>query len=76
LEKVIADARGSGFLVKGVTHSPLLGAEGNLEFFLWLVAGEEKHSEQGLVERELSEVVRTVVLRAHDLLLNKGGGAR
>jgi 23S rRNA (cytidine1920-2'-O)/16S rRNA (cytidine1409-2'-O)-methyltransferase len=76
LEKVIADARGSGFLMKGVTHSPLLGAEGNLEFFLWLVAGEEKHSEQGLVERELSEMVRTVVLRAHDLLLNKGGGAR
>lgn len=66
LEKVSAGARESGYQVKGVTYSPLPGADGNLEFFLWLVAGREERTEQ-----DLSENIRAVVLQAHDVLSSR-----
>lgn len=39
LEQVIQAAKGFGFNVKGLTHSPILGGDGNIEFFLWLGMG-------------------------------------
>jgi 23S rRNA (cytidine1920-2'-O)/16S rRNA (cytidine1409-2'-O)-methyltransferase len=36
LERVSAAACSLGFQVKGVTHSPIRGADGNIEFFMWL----------------------------------------
>ncbi len=56
LEEVLAAARGLGFRVRGVTFSPLLGADGNIEFFAWLALGEG--------EEEVLDA-RAVVARAH-----------
>ena len=36
LERVSASACGLGFQVKGVTYSAIRGADGNIEFFIWL----------------------------------------
>jgi 23S rRNA (cytidine1920-2'-O)/16S rRNA (cytidine1409-2'-O)-methyltransferase len=36
LEKVLAAARAAGFAVLGLTHSPLKGPAGNIEYFLYL----------------------------------------
>ncbi len=58
-----------GFHVKGVTHSPLLGADGNVEFFLWLA--KEKSEDAGLIS---SEEIQRVVETAHEVLLEKRRG--
>lgn len=65
LERIIKISRELGFHIKGVTYSPLLGADGNVEFFLWMVTGD------GGFTAELSpEEVRCVVATAHEALLD------
>jgi 23S rRNA (cytidine1920-2'-O)/16S rRNA (cytidine1409-2'-O)-methyltransferase len=36
LERLVAKSEELGFTVRGVTYSPIKGADGNIEFFLWL----------------------------------------
>lgn len=67
LEKVIASARENGFQVQGITYSPLPGADGNLEFFLWLTAGKD---DQGWWDS--TEKTWAIVRQAHDMLLKEG----
>lgn len=63
LERVMAAARDLGFDIRGLTHSPLLGADGNLEFFLWMHLAQEGPS------RMVSPgEVRRVVETAHTAL--------
>lgn len=40
VEAVIASARVAGLNLRGLARSPLPGQDGNVEFFLWLMAGE------------------------------------
>lgn len=40
VEAVIASARAAGLNLRGLARSPLPGQDGNVEFFLWLMAGE------------------------------------
>lgn len=57
---VCAAAREQGFSVLGLTPSPLLGPQGNREFFVWLGL-----SGRGLTEEEIKEAVAAVVRQAH-----------
>ena len=41
LEKFIADAAQSGYAVKGLTYSPVMGPEGNIEYLGWLKCSGE-----------------------------------
>ena len=61
LDAFISGAERSGFFVKGITHSPVRGPEGNIEFFGWLRCWGE------------SEAVdtRAVVMEAHQVGENK-----
>lgn len=54
LEKVSATAKEIGFAVQDLCRSPLLGAEGNVEFLLFLVR-------DGVSVREISELIRGAV---------------
>ncbi|MGB9791593.1 MAG: TlyA family RNA methyltransferase [Thermacetogeniaceae bacterium] len=69
LERIIGVSAGIGFQVKGLTYSPLLGADGNAEFFLWLAKGDS-----GSAVLVSSEDIRRVVETAHKALLGKDGG--
>lgn len=60
LREVACGARSQGFGVQGLTFSPLLGPEGNREFFLWLILGVP-----GLGEEELKALISLVVDKAH-----------
>jgi 23S rRNA (cytidine1920-2'-O)/16S rRNA (cytidine1409-2'-O)-methyltransferase len=57
LERVMAAAWDSGFLVKGAMASPIRGAEGNREYFLALQRSSVRH-EQGEENINLDEIVR------------------
>lgn len=63
LREVAQGARRQGFGVHGLTFSPLLGPEGNREFFLWGVLGVP-----GLAEEELEAQIFSVVDQAHTQL--------
>lgn len=66
LEHIVGVSLDLGFHVRGVTYSPLLGADGNVEFFLWLTKGESEGAE--LIS---SKDIRRVVEAAHKALLEK-----
>ncbi|MGI9951550.1 TlyA family RNA methyltransferase [Moorellaceae bacterium AZ2] len=66
LLEVCAGAQAQGFSLWGLSYSPLLGPEGNREFFLWLGL-----SAPGLTWREVEALVPEVVSRAHKEV--KGG---
>ena len=40
VERFLADARETGFCVKGMTFSPIKGPEGNIEYLAHLAPGE------------------------------------
>jgi 23S rRNA (cytidine1920-2'-O)/16S rRNA (cytidine1409-2'-O)-methyltransferase len=61
LSRVADAARGLGFVVRGLTFSPITGPEGNIEFWMWLATGGS----------EASASPASVVARAHETL----GGA-
>lgn len=58
-----------GFAVKGLTYSPIAGAKGNIEFFLYLIAGKEK-TNQDVLAAEVGKIVS----EAHNFLLKTSGG--
>lgn len=60
LQEVVQGARAQGFGVHGLTFSPLLGPEGNREFFLWGIWGAP-----GLGDEELKTLIPLVVDEAH-----------
>ncbi|NLC07906.1 MAG: TlyA family RNA methyltransferase [Syntrophomonadaceae bacterium] len=64
---VISAAQGQGFTVKGLSFSPLLGPEGNIEYLIWLeVKPTDSEEENSLAfEEEVKEVVR----QAHSSLI-------
>ncbi|MFK0085005.1 TlyA family RNA methyltransferase [Glutamicibacter sp. NPDC090743] len=41
VEAVVASAQAAGLHLRGLARSPLPGQDGNVEFFLWLAAGED-----------------------------------
>ncbi len=57
LEQVSAAACQLGFQIRGVTYSAIQGADGNIEFFMWL--GYDRQAEQGaaLSPEQASRVV-------------------
>jgi len=57
LERVMAAAWDSGFLVKGAMASPIRGVEGNREYFLALQRSSVPHK-QGEENINLDEIVR------------------
>lgn len=62
IERVLDWAPGNGFEIKGLTHSPIRGPEGNIEYLVWL-----KNAEMPSLENRLfpaREIVR-VVEEAH-----------
>jgi 23S rRNA (cytidine1920-2'-O)/16S rRNA (cytidine1409-2'-O)-methyltransferase len=56
LKRVVAAARESGFQVKGAMASPILGVEGNREYFLVLRRGARER-EQEMANINLDEIV-------------------
>ncbi|MGE5530068.1 MAG: TlyA family RNA methyltransferase [Patescibacteria group bacterium] len=62
IAKVLESARGLGMRLCGLTHSPLLGPRGNIEFLAWWARGEESAIDGGRIEE--------VVAAAHAALLN------
>ena len=42
LKRVINSLHHSGASIKGITHSPIKGPAGNIEFFLYFAAGDHK----------------------------------
>lgn len=59
-------ARGAGFLVKGLTYSPVKGPEGNIEYLMWL----EKTAEKLPEETDIMARIGAVVEEAHEKLLS------
>lgn len=43
--------------VEGITYSPITGADGNIEFFVYLRKGEEKRTKDEELKRKISRVV-------------------
>lgn len=64
---VIQKALECGYSYKGLTYSPVTGADGNLEFFLWLAVDQDG------VERDFKKDVEAVVDLAHSVLLEQHG---
>lgn len=65
LAAVLEEAAERGFDLRGLTHSPLLGPEGNIEFFAWWARGEGRRPPPDLIERAVAE--------AHAALMEKDG---
>jgi 23S rRNA (cytidine1920-2'-O)/16S rRNA (cytidine1409-2'-O)-methyltransferase len=55
LEKIVRDARANDLRVRGICRSPITGADGNVEFFIYLSAGPAPESFD--VERTLDATV-------------------
>ena len=53
LDDVIDAAQALGFVVRGLTRSPITGAAGNTEFFAWLGAGAPGIDRQAAIEQVL-----------------------
>ena len=62
---VIRKALECGYSYRGLTYSPVTGADGNLEFFLWLAVDQDR------AERDFEEDVEAVVDLAHSELLDR-----
>lgn len=64
LEGIAACARECGFEVQGFTYSPIRGAKGNIEYFIYLTTD----GRNGLREEDLLNAVAATVEEAHRLL--------
>jgi len=65
LEQVIESAGLQGFTLRGLTHSPLLGPAGNVEFFGWW-----KHTDISFEKNAGQDIIQKVVENAHVALLS------
>lgn len=62
IERVTAFAKGAGFSLKGLTHSPIRGPEGNIEYLLYMGKGTEDSVTEiipGTVEKAFLELEKT-----------------
>jgi len=57
IRKVAGSARGLGMVVRGLCASPILGAKGNREFFLYLAKSSARPGSIGDVEHLIEETV-------------------
>lgn len=57
-------AEETGFLVKGLTYSPIKGPEGNIEYLMWL----EKAAEMPVEKTDIIDRIQAVVEEAHGAL--------
>ncbi|MGQ9779681.1 MAG: TlyA family RNA methyltransferase [Bacillota bacterium] len=55
LAAVLEEAARNGFGLAGLTYSPLLGPEGNIEFFAWWVKAGGERPAPGLIEATVAE---------------------
>ena len=62
------------FTIKGITHSPIKGPEGNIEFLLFLEMPEQSHPFQGEDDFHHVACVEETVQIAHKAFLNVGDG--
>lgn len=60
IEEVISFAKGIGFVICGLTYSPVKGPEGNIEYLMW--ASNNSESEEGDIQ------IKDVVSEAHKTL--------
>ncbi len=58
IKDVISYAQLNGFCVKGLTHSPVRGPEGNIEFLIYLTRGDV------VCDKDIKSIVKT----AHEML--------
>ena len=76
---VIQAAQEQGFKLKGLTFSPLLGPEGNIEYLAWLEVLEVKESQldeeklqfSGCSQEFLENLVKVIVTKSHRSLIAK-----
>lgn len=73
IEKVIGYALANGFIVQGLTYSPIKGPEGNIEYLLYLtkVSGDSSQSpslDRDTTHTEYSIIVKSVVKSATENL--------
>ncbi len=61
ITKVIKYAEDCGFRVLGIDHSPIKGPEGNIEYLIYLVKGND-----GKITGDLPEIVKETVKEAHE----------
>ena len=61
LEDFVAYAVSSGFMLKGLTYSPIKGPEGNIEFLAWLSSSGESETID----------IGAVVAQSHKVLVNE-----
>ena len=66
-EMVTSFASANGYLVQGLTYSPIKGPEGNIEYLAWL-----KKREKG-AEGNCPEGISELVAEAHGTLSQKAG---
>ncbi len=71
LEQVSAAACQLGFQIRGVTYSTIPGADGNIEFFLWLGYDPEKPPQDAVLSPEQAS---QVVAAAHSGVRSQGSG--
>lgn len=67
IRSVALFASAEGFLLRGLTFSPIRGPEGNIEYLLYLSRGS-RGSGSVLTPEALAELVPSVVLQAHSTL--------
>ena len=67
IEMVTSFANANGYLVQGLTYSPIKGPEGNIEYLAWL-----KKREKG-AEGNCPEGISELVAEAHGTLSQKAG---
>jgi len=62
LDAFIQNAENSGFIVRGVTHSPLKGPKGNIEYLGWLC---KQGSKKTTGERDSNMETKKIVSESH-----------
>ncbi|MDD2432815.1 MAG: TlyA family RNA methyltransferase [Clostridia bacterium] len=66
IEEIIAFSQELGLRVRGLTYSPIKGAQGNIEFLLWLQ--KKSHLKKNIDEKKMKETVKKIVIEAHQKL--------
>lgn len=65
IREIMEFAKTIGFVVLGLTHSPVKGPEGNIEYLLWLQKGEGEQQGIGLGQEYSERLIQQTVEQAH-----------
>jgi len=57
LDAFIQNAENAGFVVKGLTHSPVKGPKGNIEYLGWLCKSNVKLEQKSYINMDTAEIV-------------------